>query len=707
MSSVHDSAASQPNADTDTEVSHIWTKLKPGIKEILNTGKAPDFALYTSLYSDIFNCCSSANLYASCDALHSKVESFFEAYTAKICAGDPVDYMLLADYYDSQWNRFQQGVLVVNRLFAPLNRHFAIPAEPFHRGRKDLPPVLDVALAQWKKQVFDRFLRRLEWAGAPLQAIQDGFAAGDFTADKLKKMRPQVYVDGIRERNELRLSFANSQTTQTPPRHVPKLEHSPQPVARPHRGSFMDVLGLHSAPAPTHYDVAMESYVPRLLKRNPPSHSTPPNQATDPPLRCVLYFEALTLLTKEPRRYSRRARARVDKAGILKLVAVVAFRHPLPLRHTMDCRDSFPRPSAAAEVFTPGAESVPHLPRSWYQGLGSILLRLPPLLRLPLCPLHHPTTPRCVDPKILGTSFPPPDYPVVDSERGAGRPERDDVAACVPVLIVPVWSAVELLVEDVEGGVSLSQNHPHPAPPPWTSRGSPKRRRCLHLAFDIFSLGISRTLTLAMGVLERRRALWTDCRVVVVVVVRAPSALRIQRGEPRAETYSFAVWAAAFQREADGAIGLSHSRRAPHREIGMLCLDLDAAQDGRDLRGEDEDSIIRAPHALPRILDLGRHPTSGRRYARDLPTFAIPPSVFSGHCELSTVSSCSSGMYTVPQFCAFHDASRSGLPVCPWPRPESALRLREGAPRYRCAQRYLVRKLLRVRKEEREGRPGA
>ena len=66
MSSVHDSAASQPNTDTDaTEVSHLWTKLKSAIKEILNAGKA-DFRLYTSVYTVVFNCCTSANHDVQC-----------------------------------------------------------------------------------------------------------------------------------------------------------------------------------------------------------------------------------------------------------------------------------------------------------------------------------------------------------------------------------------------------------------------------------------------------------------------------------------------------------------------------------------------------------------------------------------------------------------------------------------------------------------
>ena len=54
--------------------------------------------------------------------------------------------MLLADHYDSQWDRFQQGILVVDRLFAPLNRYFTLPAE-FHRGHKDLAPVLAVRVS--------------------------------------------------------------------------------------------------------------------------------------------------------------------------------------------------------------------------------------------------------------------------------------------------------------------------------------------------------------------------------------------------------------------------------------------------------------------------------------------------------------------------------------------------------------------------------
>ncbi|KAJ6488908.1 Cullin repeat-like-containing domain protein [Mycena sanguinolenta] len=195
MSSVHTSAAAQPSAKSkdryDTaNVPHVWqTKLEPAITEIFDTGKGLDFPSYTSLYTDIYQCCtrskSPTSMSSACPELYSRIVAFFEAYTAKINADAPDDGKLVVDYYDMRWARFQEGAVLVDRLFSYLNGYFVRPG-------KDMVPVLDVAVAQWKVQVFEPLLPRLEGAGVPLEAVRDGFASENLTAAKLKEMRIRV-----------------------------------------------------------------------------------------------------------------------------------------------------------------------------------------------------------------------------------------------------------------------------------------------------------------------------------------------------------------------------------------------------------------------------------------------------------------------------------------------------------------------------------
>ncbi|KAF7375710.1 Ubiquitin-protein ligase [Mycena sanguinolenta] len=190
MTSVHDSATAQPSADSKhtARVARLWqTKLEPAITEIFDTGRGLDFPSYTSFYTDVYNCCTTTPAWEQASDLYSRIAPFFEAYTAKIYGDAPGDDALLVDYYDSQWDRFHQGAMVVDRLFAYLNRYFILPE--YDSGHKDIVPVLNVAIAKWKMQVFEPLLPRLESAIAPLKAIQDEFASGNFTAAKLKEMR--------------------------------------------------------------------------------------------------------------------------------------------------------------------------------------------------------------------------------------------------------------------------------------------------------------------------------------------------------------------------------------------------------------------------------------------------------------------------------------------------------------------------------------
>ncbi|KAJ6488909.1 Cullin repeat-like-containing domain protein [Mycena sanguinolenta] len=189
MSSVNDSVAVPSGADTAdiAKVSHLWqTKLEPAITAVLNTGKGLDFVAWTTLYTDVYNCCTTSPK-VQCPDLYSRIAPFFEAYTAKIYADSPDDDALLVDYYDTHWDHFQQGSVLVDNLFAYLNRYYVRPERT--TGRAGIVPVLDVALAQWKTQVFEPLLPRLEGAGLPLEAVRDGFALENLTPAKLKEMR--------------------------------------------------------------------------------------------------------------------------------------------------------------------------------------------------------------------------------------------------------------------------------------------------------------------------------------------------------------------------------------------------------------------------------------------------------------------------------------------------------------------------------------
>ncbi|KAJ7240125.1 hypothetical protein B0H12DRAFT_1074836 [Mycena haematopus] len=163
MSSIDNAASPQLNSDADS-IPHIWeTRLEPGVTQILRGEQPLGYDSHVALYTAVYNCCTRTKpaTLQHCSELYSQVPPFFEAYTAKI--------------------------------FAYLNMHFISRPET----GKNVATVLNVALKQWKAQVFEplasRLGRSLGDAGLTrLDAIRAAFSSENIPPAKLEGLRVRV-----------------------------------------------------------------------------------------------------------------------------------------------------------------------------------------------------------------------------------------------------------------------------------------------------------------------------------------------------------------------------------------------------------------------------------------------------------------------------------------------------------------------------------
>ncbi|KAF7336144.1 Cullin-domain-containing protein [Mycena venus] len=176
-----------PRAD----IPQIWkTQLEPEMTHILRDDKPLTYESHAALSAAIFNCTKGDPQMHNSKELHSLVSAFYAAYTAEICADSPDDDTLIVDYYDAQWDRFSRGAVIVDHLFDIMNRHWVDRER--QEGRKDVQTIRNVALTQWKTNVFAPISPRLEKAlGSEitqLGEIRTKFASENLTTADLRTM---------------------------------------------------------------------------------------------------------------------------------------------------------------------------------------------------------------------------------------------------------------------------------------------------------------------------------------------------------------------------------------------------------------------------------------------------------------------------------------------------------------------------------------
>ncbi|KAK7058160.1 Cullin-domain-containing protein [Favolaschia claudopus] len=153
----------------------IWhTQLAPIVTSLMQTehclSTSDHSAVYTAIYNTIMMDPEHGGQY-----LHDQLSAFYTAYTLRVyeagqsynAPGAPKDNRSILDYYDTEWDWFSRRVAVVDRLFNYLNRDWVKVQQ--YEGRRDIKTVMNVAVTQWKINIFDRLSSRLA-ATFPLPA---------------------------------------------------------------------------------------------------------------------------------------------------------------------------------------------------------------------------------------------------------------------------------------------------------------------------------------------------------------------------------------------------------------------------------------------------------------------------------------------------------------------------------------------------------
>ncbi|KAJ7608010.1 hypothetical protein DFH06DRAFT_210915 [Mycena polygramma] len=177
---------------SESDIAQIWKeRLESGVTCLLR-GEPPSEA-YTTLYTTQYNICTSKvppGVPRGDRLLYAQTVAFFAAYTTQIHAVAPDDTAAVPYYYDTQWDAFSRGVVVVDRLFAYLNRDYVKRETDVG---KDVKTVGEVALDQWKTNVFEPMAPRLEevlGTDSPrIAAIRAKFSFENVTAEDFAAMR--------------------------------------------------------------------------------------------------------------------------------------------------------------------------------------------------------------------------------------------------------------------------------------------------------------------------------------------------------------------------------------------------------------------------------------------------------------------------------------------------------------------------------------
>lgn len=167
------SSSSQP-VDTDfanmpprtADLEETWAYLNGGVEHIMtNFELGLSFKGYTSLYSTVYNYCTSTKMHGKLEGgartganlvgsdLYNKLSQYFIShFKGMIEKASTLEDMDLLRYYASEWSRYTRGANYLNRLFTYLNRYWV--KRERDEGKKGVYQVYTLALAQWKTHFF-------------------------------------------------------------------------------------------------------------------------------------------------------------------------------------------------------------------------------------------------------------------------------------------------------------------------------------------------------------------------------------------------------------------------------------------------------------------------------------------------------------------------------------------------------------------------
>ncbi|EAU82739.1 ubiquitin-protein ligase [Coprinopsis cinerea okayama7 len=166
-------ATTSPPVDTDfanmpprtADLEETWAYLNGGVEHIMtNFELGLSFKGYTSLYSTVYNYCTSTKMHGKLDGnrtganlvgsdLYSKLSTYFvNHFKGMLEKAATLEDMDLLRYYASEWDRYTRGANYLNRLFTYLNRYWV--KRERDEGKKGVYQVYTLALSQWRNHFF-------------------------------------------------------------------------------------------------------------------------------------------------------------------------------------------------------------------------------------------------------------------------------------------------------------------------------------------------------------------------------------------------------------------------------------------------------------------------------------------------------------------------------------------------------------------------
>ncbi|KAH9482249.1 Cullin-1 [Psilocybe cubensis] len=149
----------------NAELDETWAYLNQGVDHIMNNlEKGLSFAGYTSLYTTVYNYCTSTKMHGRLDGnrsganlvgsdLYNKLSLYFvDHFKPMLQKAATLSDEDLLRYYATEWHRYTTGANYLNRLFTYLNRYWV--KRERDEGKKGIFQVYTLALAQWKEYFF-------------------------------------------------------------------------------------------------------------------------------------------------------------------------------------------------------------------------------------------------------------------------------------------------------------------------------------------------------------------------------------------------------------------------------------------------------------------------------------------------------------------------------------------------------------------------
>ncbi|KAJ7623344.1 ubiquitin-protein ligase [Roridomyces roridus] len=147
------------------DLDETWKFLTAGVDHIMNKlEEGLSFAGYTSLYTTVYNYCTSTKLHGKLEGnrtganlvgsdLYNKLTDYFANHFKPILTkAETLQDEALLRYYAAEWERYTTGANYLNRLFTYLNRYWV--KRERDEGKKAVYQVYTLALAQWRQHLF-------------------------------------------------------------------------------------------------------------------------------------------------------------------------------------------------------------------------------------------------------------------------------------------------------------------------------------------------------------------------------------------------------------------------------------------------------------------------------------------------------------------------------------------------------------------------